>query len=84
MNTALAAHFVDKRQLLQQVSHRKVRLLAAESNPYAAALFGVVLERQVEWPLADWDAALAELDGCDLTVGEWLSKEAARCERADS
>jgi hypothetical protein len=70
---------VDKRALLHTISHRAVRVVAAESTPYAEALFGVLLERF--GPRVDqdeWNAALAELDASELTVGEWLGREPRR------
>jgi hypothetical protein len=81
MNAAVHQVIHDKRALLAQVSHRKVRALAAESNPFAAALFGVLLERKPAaraWDHAEWNAAIGELDASELTVGEWLEQEARR------
>jgi hypothetical protein len=71
-----SAVLVDKRALLHTVWHRIVRVVAAETSPYAEALFGVLLERF--GPRVDpkeWQDALAELDACELTVGEWLERE---------
>ena len=69
---------LDKRALLAQVAHRIVRVLAAESSEFTAALFLVARERKVKWELQEWEAVLADIDACELTVGEWLAKEAAR------
>jgi hypothetical protein len=70
---------MDKRALLHTVSHRLVRVVAAESTPYALALFAIPRERfstRIEY--REWEAALAEIDASELSVGEWLELEARR------
>ncbi len=82
MNNLTAAQrpFVDKRALLQTISHRIVRVVAAESTPYAEALFGILRERfpspRIEY--REWELALAEVDACELTIGEFLQREVSR------
>jgi hypothetical protein len=65
--SAAAQPQIDKRALLHTVSHRIVRVVAAESTPYAEALFGVLLDRF--GPCVDPDE-WNEVDACELTVGE--------------
>ncbi len=80
MNTAAAARPIpDKRALLHTIRHRVVRVVAAESTPHAEALFGILRERfatRVEY--REWEAALAEVDACELTIGDFLEREVAQ------
>jgi hypothetical protein len=68
----------DKRALLSQISGRKVREIASEKSPYAAALYGVVHERRSAWTGEQWAEVIDELDNSTLTVGAFLTQEAAR------
>jgi hypothetical protein len=51
--------------------------VATEVSPYAEALFGILRERfpspRIEF--REWEAALAEIDASELTVGAWLERE---------
>lgn len=73
MNAAL-----DSRALLATVGHRKVRTVAREDTPYAAALFAVVQQRQRGWQTDEWEAACNELETCELSISEWLQAEHLR------
>lgn len=67
----------EARDLLQtdpKVLRRKVRRVAAggDKDPYALALYTLAAGHKFNWTPEDWAAVLDRLDGCDLTVGEWL------------
>jgi hypothetical protein len=74
---ATAPRFVGNRDRLAQIAHRKVRIVASESNEFAEALFAILRERfpspRIDY--REWEAALAELDASDLTIGEFLELE---------
>ncbi len=69
---------VDKRSLLRQVWQKPVRVIAAGNDPYAAALYGVLLERRSAWPASEWTAACDELEASTMTVRQFLESEASR------
>lgn len=78
---ATTAKVVDQRALLATISNRLVRAVAAETSPYAAALYGVVLERKPArepWHDDEWKAVLDELDNSSETIGQFLAAEHAR------
>jgi hypothetical protein len=75
---AVAPIVFDQRALLHSIGSRLVREVAREKNPYSAALIGVVLDRQVDWPIAEFDSAVDELFASDLTIAQFLEREAAR------
>ncbi len=75
---ASPAAIPDKRSLLRQVWQKPVRVIAAGNDPYAAALYGVLLERRSAWPASEWAAACDELEASTMTVRQFLESEASR------
>jgi hypothetical protein len=61
---------------LRRVESYKVRILARTPGPASSALFDVAASRRgkTEWTPGEWKGLLDELDGTELTVGEWLKQ----------
>jgi hypothetical protein len=83
-NASLAAvtpGLTDNRALLASIGSRRVRYVAGEISPFAAALLAVLLERkprEERWTDPEWQAAVEELETSDLTVAQFLAAEHAR------
>ncbi len=65
----------DRVALLEANGRRLVRILARTPCPAASALFDHAAHRlgKHAWSVGEWQALLAVLDSCELTVNEWLS-----------
>ena len=53
--------------------HRKVRVLVRENSEASSEFFNMVAAAngKSEWKLGEWQALLAQLDACELTVDEY-------------
>lgn len=58
-------------------AHRLVRVIAREPHTRAASeLYLAAMEGRKAWTLAEWEAVLADLDKCELTIEDWQKARA--------
>lgn len=58
-------------EYLEDYKHLLVRRAVQRDDAVSEAIFTLADDKK-EWTLEEWNTLLADLDKCDLTIGEWL------------
>jgi hypothetical protein len=55
-----------------KVLKRKVRNVCHTDSPHAEAIYTLAAGHRFNWTPQDWKTVLDKLEGCELTVAQWL------------
>lgn len=59
---------------LEAAAKRKVRAVVRTDSPTADAIYNIAAGARVDWTSSDWKLLLVELDSCEDTVAEFVTK----------
>jgi len=57
---------------INTAAHRKVRYVLLKPDALHDALLDIVTKGRKVWTLSEWEALVADIEGSDLTVGEYI------------